>query len=459
VGVSGRIQPSIPPETVPQSRSDNRVADARGVYASRAADRGTGAGYKNSEIGTIPVDWDLLPLGSLYRFSNGVNADKEAYGQGTPFINVLEVITNSHLQEPHIPGKVLLGKTERETFSVLPGDVLFNRTSETQEEVGLSAVYCGQAPVVFGGFVIRGRAVSNLLDATYAGYGLRALSVRRQIVAQGQGAIRSNIGQASLRRVQVPLPILDEQRAIAEALSDVDGLLRALDALIAKKRAIKQAAMQQLLTGKTRLPGFSGEWGEKKLGDLSEMGSGGTPPTSNRDYYGGGIPWVSISDMTNVGRVIRHTERTLSAAGLANSATQMFPAGTVLYAMYASIGECSVAGVPLCTSQAILGIRPRGGLNATFLYHWLCDQKDRVKGLGQQGTQANLSKALVQSLCIRCPKIEEQEAVASVLDDIDIEIAALERRREKTRSMKQGMMQQLLTGRVRLIQPTGAADA
>ena len=112
----------------------------------------------------------------------------------------------------------------------------------------------------------------------------------------------------------------------------MDALIGALEVLTAKKRAVKQAAMQQLLTGRTRLPGFGGEWETRRLGELAKMASGGTPPTSVGTYYDGGIlPWVSINDMTSGGgRVITKTERTLSRLGLDNSAARLFPVGTVL---------------------------------------------------------------------------------------------------------------------------------
>ncbi|OGB14840.1 MAG: hypothetical protein A2W72_16395 [Burkholderiales bacterium RIFCSPLOWO2_12_67_14] len=249
---------------------------------------------------------------------------------------------------------------------------------------------------------------------------------------------------------------VEEQRAIATALSDVDALIAGLERLIAKKRDIKQAAMQQLLTGQARLPGFNGDWSRRRLGELAEMGSGGTPPAGNPGYYGGTIPWVAISDMTQAGRFLERTERSLSDSGLANSAAQLFPAGTVLYAMYASLGECSIACMELCTSQAILGIRPRTGLVRDFLYYVLTSRREFVKTLGQQGTQSNLNKGIVQDFEILLPPTAEQTAIATVLSDIDAELSALEARLTKTRAIKQGMMQELLTGRTRLLAPTNA---
>lgn len=181
------------------------------------------------------------------------------------------------------------------------------------------------------------------------------------------------------------------------------------------------------------------------------MGSGGTPTSSVAAYYDGDIPWVSISDMTQGGKVLTATERNLSRLGLASCAAQIFPAGTVLYAMYASLGECSIAGVPLCSSQAILGIRPSNRLSNEFLYYYLTSLKPIVKSLGQQGTQANLNKGMVQDFSFHLPSLPEQTAIATVLSDMDAELTALEQRLAKTRALKQGMMQELLTGRTRLV--------
>jgi type I restriction enzyme S subunit len=248
----------------------------------------------------------------------------------------------------------------------------------------------------------------------------------------------------------LPVPPLPEQQAIADALSDADALIESLEQLVAKKRHLKQGTMQELLTGKKRLPGFSGEWAEKRLGELAEMGSGGTPLSSVSEYYDGDIPWVSISDMTKGGKVIESTERNLTALGFANSAAQMFPTDSVLYAMYASLGECSIAGVSLCASQAILGIRVKSNLSSEFLYYYLTSLKPIVKSIGQQGTQSNLNKGMVQDFRISLPPVAEQTAIATILSDMDAEIAELETQLAKTRALKQGMMHKLLTGEIRL---------
>jgi type I restriction enzyme S subunit len=259
-----------------------------------------------------------------------------------------------------------------------------------------------------------------------------------------------NITGRDVREFPIALPPLKEQEAAGEALQDIEEQILMLDGLIAKKNNIKQAAMQELLTGKRRLPGFEGEWAQVSLGSVAAMNSGGTPPTGRDDFYCGGIPWVSISDMTSSCRFISETERTLSELGFANCAAKRFPAGTILYAMYASLGECSIAAREVTTSQAILGIRPGPSLVGEYLYYWLESIHGAVKLMGQQGTQSNLNKRIVQGFSLELPSKTEQAAIAKDLSEFDQDIDALKVKVEKTRAMKAGMMQQLLTGKIRL---------
>lgn len=199
-------------------------------------------------------EWRVWGFGELLEFRNGVNADKQAYGSGVRFINVLEVITNSHLRAEDIPGRVKVGHSAREEYRVRPGDIVFNRTSETPDEVGLASVYEDEEEALFGGFVIRGRIREGApLTPSFAAYAMRCEDVRKQIIARGQGAIRANIGQAELTKVTIPVPEVAEQSAIAAVLSDMDAEITALEARRDKTRLLKQGMMQELLTGRTRL--------------------------------------------------------------------------------------------------------------------------------------------------------------------------------------------------------------
>lgn len=409
------------------------------------------SGYKQTEVGVIPEAWTARPLGELSEFITSGSRGWAAFysDQGALFIrsqNVragrLDFDDSQFVTPPQ--------GTEGSRTRVKRSDLLITITGNSVGNVALvdrefDEAYISQhVGLVRLSTVSLGHYVSHFLSPGSPG--------NSQIRASQSGQSKPGLTLRNLQDFWVAIPPTDaEQRAIAMALSDVDALLGALERLIAKKRDLKQATMQQLLTGETRLPGFHGEWELKRLGDVAEMGSGGTPTSSVAAYYDGSIPWVSISDMTQGGKVITVTDRNLSRLGFASCAAQMFPAGTVLYAMYASLGECSVAGVPLCSSQAILGIRPSNSLNNQFLYYYLTSLKPIVKSLGQQGTQANLNKGMVQDFRISLPSLQEQAVIATMLSDMDAELASLEQRLAKTRTLKQGMMQELLTGKTRLL--------
>ena len=262
-----------------------------------------------------------------------------------------------------------------------------------------------------------------------------------------------------MRNFEVNLPSLTEQRAIAEVLSDVDGLIRSLDALIAKKRAIKQAAMQQLLTGKTRLPGFSGEWRPKMMRQIG-LTYGGLTGKSKSDFGRGTAHYVTflnvlehvivdIDLLENVFVNPSETQNRVLSGDLLFNGTSETPGDLAM-------GAVVQADIPdLYLNSFCFGFRiyDPSSYDAQFLAYFFRGPIGRqiMYALAQGATRYNMSKQKFLELEINLPSVEEQTAIAVILSDMDAEIAALERRRDKTCAIKQGMMQQLLTGRVRLI--------
>ncbi len=244
-----------------------------------------------------------------------------------------------------------------------------------------------------------------------------------------------------------------EQQAIAHALSDVDDLIQSLERLIEKKRGLKQAAMQQLLTGQTRLPGFSGEWIDKRLSDLTDCTAGGTPSTRRPDFWGGTIRWMSSGDL-HMKRVYEVPGR-ITISGLTNSSSKMLPERCVLIGLAGqgkTRGTVAINYVPLSTNQSIGAIFPSEHIDAEFLFHNLDSRYEELRELSAgDGGRGGLNLRLIRSLPISLPPIDEQAGIAEALTDMDAEITALEARLTKTRDLKQGMMQELLTGRTRLV--------
>jgi type I restriction enzyme S subunit len=246
-------------------------------------------------------------------------------------------------------------------------------------------------------------------------------------------------------------PPLLEQRAIAVALSDVDALLAALDRLIEKQRDLKQAAMQQLLTGQTRLPGFKGKWETKRLGEITKIQRGASPrPIDSPIWFdeNSSIGWVRISDVTRSGMFLQETTQRLSPLGVAHS--RPVPTGSLIMSICATVGRPVITKIDVCIHDGFV-VFDNPQADQLFLYYFLKWIEPDWSKHGQTGSQMNLNTGLINGTPIHLPPHPEQTAIATVLSDMDVELAALEQRRDKTRALKQGMMQELLTGRTRLV--------
>ena len=211
------------------------------------------------------------------------------------------------------------------------------------------------------------------------------------------------------------------------------------------------AAMQQLLTGKTRLPRFSEEWEVTTLGETADIKNGGTPDTRVAAYWNGSIPWCTPTDITKTtGKYLTTTERSITIAGMDSCAASLLPAGALLLCSRATIGEIRIASFPVCTNQGFKSLVCKEGISNQFLYYLIGTLTSKIAELAIGSTFLEIGKHALASIVVRLPKYEEQCAIATVLSDMDAEIDALERRRDKARALKEGMMQQLLTGRMRL---------
>ena len=407
-------------------------------------------GYKRTEVGMIPEDWGVVLLGDLFVFKNGLNKAKRFFGTGTPIVNYMDVFERPGLMADDLSGRVNLSSEEIRTFEVRLGDVFFTRTSETVEDVGVASVMLNEPfATVFSGFVLRARPRDDRLDDRYKQYCFGPRAIRSQIVSTATYTTRALTNGRSLSAVWIAVPPKPEQRAIAAALSDVGGLLGALEALIAKKRAIKQAAMQQLLTGKTRLPGFSGKWETKKISEVATY-------CDEKNSLAEDLPVLTCSKHLGFVDSLSYFKNQVFSKDL--SGYKIIRRGQIGYPANhieeGSIGLQDIYDVAL-VSPIYVVCAPKEGINSYFLHRLLkldrYRQEFAIATTSSVDRRGSLRWPAFSELVVNLPYIDEQEAIAAVLSDMDSEIAALERRREKTRAIKQGMMQQLLTGRVRLV--------
>jgi type I restriction enzyme, S subunit len=281
-------------------------------------------------------------------------------------------------------------------------------------------------------------------------------SLRFERFASGSGVPTLNRNDAHSYRIALPAA-REEQCAIATALSDVDALLDGLDQLLAKKRDLKSAAMQQLLTGETRLPGFHGEWGLKSLGTLGAWKGGMTPSMKNPSYWAGGdFPWISSSDV-KTSRLVDTSQHVTSWA-LRRGAAVVVPRNSVVLVTRSGILRkylpIALVERPMAINQDIKALIPSETVSADFLLHALTGWGDAIlaKCLKAGTTVESVEFPWLKAFSIPVPPHDEQLAIADVLSDMDAELAALKAERDKTRYLKQAMMQELLSGKTRLMQ-------
>jgi type I restriction enzyme S subunit len=401
-------------------------------------------GYKDSPLGFIPEKWEVKTLGEIFSFKNGINSNKESYGKGIKFVNTLDVLNNNYIYSNILKGSITIDEKQKKEFIVQQGDILFNRTSETKDDVGHSTVFDDDNEVVFGGFIIRAHSFNNLLDIKFKRYCFKPDNIRKQIIAYGNGAIRYNIGQEDIAKVKIAIPPLSEQQKIAEILTVWDNAIDIQTRLIASLQKRKQGLMQQLLTGKKRLEGFCGEWKEVKLGEISTFFSGGTPKTNIKDYYTGTIPFIKSGEINQT-----VTEQYINEKALENSSAKLVNKGDILYALYgATSGECAISKIDGAINQAILCIRTSE--NRNFILSILQSNKQHYIDNYLQGGQGNLSAEIVKSYSLKIPSNVEQTAIANILSAADKEIDIAKKKLTSLKGQKKGLMQQLLTGKKRV---------
>lgn len=252
-------------------------------------------------------------------------------------------------------------------------------------------------------------------------------------------------------KFNIVLPSLQEQQAIASALSDFDEHIDNLTELIEKKKTIRNGALEDLVSGRTRIEGFDDEWKKTTLDDCAYIFQGGTPRTTNADYWNGDIVWVTPSEITKLkGMYISNSERKITKAGLQNSSAQILPVGTILLCTRATIGELAIATKLMTTNQGFKNFVCKDGVDNIFMAYLLMTLKEVMISKAIGTTFLEISKKVLKAIEIVIPEYREQEAIASILTAMDEEIEALEEEKEKMIQIKEGAMDDLLTGRVRL---------
>lgn len=407
--------------------------------------------------------WDTATIGDFLEFKNGLNKGKEFFGYGTPIVNYTDVYKKRGLKKADIRGRVCLTPDEIHRFDVRKNDVFFTRTSETPDEVGMSSVLLEDVENgVFSGFVLRGRPKHDMFVPEYCKYCFSTEAVRNAIITGCTYTTRALTNGKQLSAIEIPVPPKPEQEAIAAALFDIDTLIANLEKLIAKKKAIKQGAMQELLTGKRRLPGFSGQWTEYALGDFVECIRGVSYDGSadlnqfetaetvrllrsnnikNARFVDADVQYV----YRNKVKIPQHLCADDIMVCMANGSRSLV--GKSCYFEKPFFGDYTFGAFMSCVRKK------DSDTNMYYIFNLMNSDSywNQIAILFSGSSINNLRPTDILNMRFLFPLSNEQTAICEVIQDMESEILDLEGKLCKYQGIMCGMMSELLTGRIRLI--------
>jgi type I restriction enzyme S subunit len=423
------------------------------------------AGYKLTEVGVIPEDWDVVCLRDLSEFITSGSRGWASYysDNGALFVRSQNVRDGRlDFSDRQFVNPPLGAEGNRTRLNC--GDLLITITGNSVGNVALVEQELGAA------YISQHVGLVRFSDTSCGPYVSRFLAPgsvgNEQIIASQSGQSKPGLSLKNLQDFLVALPPVPEQRAIATALSDVDALLAKLDLIIIKKRDIKQAAMQQLLTGQTRLPGFSGEWAVKRLGELFKF-SGGYSASRDQlsidgycylhygDIHGSAKTTIDTkADYQDIPKLDLPLKRVSPESLLADGDVVFVDASEDDAGTSKHVVVVNKGGLPFISGLHTIVAKAKTS-ELAHEYLRFCFQTPAIHEqflFYAVGTKVSgISKSNIVKLSLLVPTLPEQTAIAAILSDMDTELASLQARRTKTQVVKQGMMQELLTGRIRLV--------
>lgn len=408
--------------------------------------------FKNTEIGRIPEEWETLYIHQITEISTGATPStniNEYWENGT-----IRWMSSGELNDKiiyDVNGRITQKGYDNTGTHMLPKNCVL---------IGLAGQGKTRGTAAYNKVELcTNQSIAAILpnskyESKYLYFYIDSLYDKLRLLSAGDGG-RGGLNKQILQNLEIAMPPLNEQHHIASALTSIDNLISSLGKLIEKKKNIKQGAMRQLLTGKTRLKGFNEPWMEHTIDELFDLGNGYTPSKSNPAYWTNGtIPWFRMEDIRTNGRILKDSIQHVTPEAVKGNG--LYPKYSIILSTTATIGEHALLIADSLANQQFTflnrKVNRRDMIDIIFFYHYCfilgkwCRDNINAGGL----LAVNMDDLKNHSIYI--PKsIAEQQAIATILTKMDDEITALEAQRAKYEAIKQGMMQQLLTGKIRLI--------
>jgi len=409
---------------------------------------------KETPVGRIPEDWKAVRIDSISEVHRGASprpiGDQKYFSvTGRGWIRISDV-TGAYKY---------LGKTdqylstlgESKSVKVDPGDLIMSICATIGKPIIIDMKAC-----IHDGFVVF-RNLSRDVNAEFLFYFLQK-NVRR-FRSMKQTGTQGNLNTTLVGETFIPVPSLGEQKGIIEVLGVVDSAIELVDRVVLKTERLKKGLMQELLTKgighteykQTTIGTMPNTWMVSSIDEECIVGTGGTPSRTNPLYFGGNVAWVKSTEVNY--NTINVTGETLTETGMQNSNAKKHPKGSLIVALYGqgtTRGKCAILGIDAAINQACAAIQSKGRIHIPYLFYWFQNSYVNVRRLSQGANQANLNMEIIRSLRVPVPSIPEQKKIAEILSSVDKKLELEKREKTKFGCIKLGLMDLLLTGKLRI---------
>ena len=387
--------------------------------------------------------WEVKKLGEIgFTYSGLFGKSKIDFGHGEgKYITYMNIFSNP-ITNVDITAPIEIDINQNE---VEFGDVFFTTSSETPEEVGMTSVWLGSGKNTYLNSFCFGYRLTEELDSYFIAYLLRSFNTRKKITYLAQGISRYNISKNKVMQICISRPKISEQYHIGSYFQNLDKLITLQQQKHDKLVTLKKAMLDKMFpkegadVPEIRFKGFAEVWEERKLGEISESYSGGTPSVGISEFYNGNIPFIRSAEIN-----CNSTELYITELGLRNSSAKLVNGGCILYALYgATSGEVGRSKLEGAINQAILAIKPSTGIDAEFITQWLRKKKKVIISTYLQGGQGNLSGSIVKNLNINLPCFEEQSQIGSYFQNLDKLISLHQQEIQKLKNIKKACLEKM----------------
>ncbi|WP_107689913.1 restriction endonuclease subunit S [Coprothermobacter proteolyticus] len=415
--------------------------------------------FKTTEIGEIPEDWEVVKLGEVLdevKTKNKEGKVLKVYSVSNihGFIESEEFFSKKVYSDDLKPYKVV----SKDCFAYNPYRV----------NVGSIGLFLEEQPcLVSPAYVVFKIKNKEILLPEFLYLNLKSSKYVSEIsrMAMSRGSVRQSLSFKDLGLMFLPLPPVEEQKAIAYVLSAVQEAREKTEKVTEATKELKKSLMKHLFTygpvsleeasrislKETEIGEIPADWEVVKLGEVAlRMKAGGTPHTAVKEFWNGDIPFVLIEDMTGQGVFLSKTKRMITQEGLRNSSAWLVPANSLLVSMYATIGETAINLIPVATNQAIIAIVPRENFDVLYGAYFIKYDSRRLQMQNIQSTQKNVNRAIVENFSIPLPPLSVQKRIAEILQTVDEKIQAEEKKKQALGNLFNSMLHMLMSGKLRV---------